>query len=93
MTKDKLDWQGNVVAVQPRIRLTRSFDQRSHTYLGYALRLQGQIGDDEGQFLGDRDPLRLGRCPEAVVELVLLKSVVGGDVAHGRPMPYPFLPC
>lgn len=51
MADNKLLWQGTVIAVQPRIRLTRSFDQRYHTYLGYALRLQGQIGDEEGEFL------------------------------------------
>jgi hypothetical protein len=51
MADDKLLWPGAVVAVQPRIRLTRSFDQRYHTYLGYTLRLQVQIGDDEREFL------------------------------------------
>lgn len=34
---EKISWQGLVVSVQPRIRLTRSFDERSHTYLGYYL--------------------------------------------------------
>jgi len=47
---DKLSWQGRVVSVQPRIRLTRSFDERSHTYLGYALRVQGTIGDESREF-------------------------------------------
>ena len=47
----KLSWQGTVVAVQPRIQLTRSFDQRHHTYLGYALRVRGSIGQDETEFL------------------------------------------
>ena len=28
----KVEWMGQVMSVQPRIRLTRSFDQRSHTY-------------------------------------------------------------
>jgi hypothetical protein len=51
MSDKKLLWQGAVIAVQPRIRLTRSFDQRHHSYLGYALHLQGQIDDDEGEFL------------------------------------------
>jgi len=37
----KLAWRGRVVGVQPRIHLTRSYDQRSH--LGYALRLQGEV--------------------------------------------------
>lgn len=43
-------WEGRLTSVQPRIRLTRSFDQRSHTYLGYALRVQGHIGDQEREF-------------------------------------------
>ena len=43
----KVSWLGTIVAIQPRIRLTRSFDQRSHTYLGYVLRVQGTVGDAE----------------------------------------------
>jgi hypothetical protein len=46
----KLVWAGQVISVQPRIRLTRSFDQSSHSYLGYALRVQGTIGGREGTF-------------------------------------------
>ena len=48
---DKIAWGGRVVAVQPRIRLLRSFDERSHVYLGYALRMDGEIGSDVRQFL------------------------------------------
>lgn len=33
--------EGRVVAVQPRIRLLRSFDQRQHNYPGYALLIEG----------------------------------------------------
>ena len=40
-----IPWQGTVLAIQPRIRHTRSFDERTHTYLGYALRLDGTIGE------------------------------------------------
>ena len=29
----KIAWEGEVLSVQPRIRLTRSFDQCSHGYL------------------------------------------------------------
>jgi hypothetical protein len=46
----KIPWSGRIISVQPRIRLTRSFDQRSHTYLGYALAVEGVIGDEVGQF-------------------------------------------
>ena len=41
---EKVAWSGSVTAIQPRIRLTRSFDERSHTYLGYLLRVEGTIG-------------------------------------------------
>jgi hypothetical protein len=41
---DKVDWSGAVTGVQPRIRLTRSFDERSHSYLGYLLRIEGTVG-------------------------------------------------
>lgn len=37
--------------MQPRIRLCRSFDERSHTYLGYALRVRGSIGGEAREFL------------------------------------------
>ncbi len=46
----KLAWEGDVLSVQPRIRLTRSFDQRSHTYLGYALHLRGTLGGESHEF-------------------------------------------
>ena len=34
-----------------RIRLTRSFDQRSHTYMGYALKVSGRVGSEAREFL------------------------------------------
>ena len=40
-----------LTSVQPRIRLGRSFDQRSHTYLGYALRVCGNMGSETREFL------------------------------------------
>lgn len=44
----KVKWAGQIVGVQPRIRLTRSFDQRYHEYVGYLLRLDGSIGETAG---------------------------------------------
>jgi len=58
MKSDKLSWHGKVISVQPRIRLIRSFDQRSHAYLGYSLRVLGTIGDDSKEFL-----VGIGRAP------------------------------
>jgi hypothetical protein len=40
-----------LISVQPRIRLGRSFDERSHIYLGYALRVHGSIGGESREFL------------------------------------------
>ncbi len=39
-----------MLSVQPRIRLTRSFDQRSHRYLGYCLVMDGMIGEKQRAF-------------------------------------------
>jgi hypothetical protein len=47
----KIQWSGVLVSIQPRIRLSRSFDQRAHTYLGYALRVRGRIGSEDREFL------------------------------------------
>ncbi|MDD3553584.1 MAG: hypothetical protein PHC35_03580 [Deltaproteobacteria bacterium] len=50
-TADKVLWSGHVIAVQPRIRLIRSFDERSHSYLGYVLCTDGTCGGETGEFL------------------------------------------
>jgi hypothetical protein len=42
----KITWSGVLSSVQPRIRLTRSFDQRSHTSLGYVMRMHGTVGGE-----------------------------------------------
>jgi hypothetical protein len=46
----KIAWSGRIKAVQPRIRLLRSFDERQHSYLGYVLRVDGACGDETGEF-------------------------------------------
>lgn len=46
----KLEWSGLVLCVQPHIRLLRSFDQRSHSYLGYVLRLHGTLAEEARDF-------------------------------------------
>jgi hypothetical protein len=48
---EKIHWNGLLISVQPRIRLGRSFDQRSHTYLGYALKVHGRVGEETREFL------------------------------------------
>jgi len=64
---EKVPWHGILTAVQPRIRLTRSFDQRSHTYQGYVLRVAGWLGSEQREFLiavgkgaHDKHQFRLG---------------------------------
>ncbi|MCJ7736488.1 MAG: hypothetical protein MUQ10_04125 [Anaerolineae bacterium] len=47
---DKIRWAGRVISVQPRIGLTRSFDQRHHSYSGYCLILNGIVDDEEREF-------------------------------------------
>ncbi len=47
---DKIPWHGRLTSVQPRIRITRSFDESSHTYLGYALRVGGTAADEKREF-------------------------------------------
>jgi hypothetical protein len=47
----KIAWEGEALSVQPRIRLTRSFDQRSHSYLGYVIRIRGTFGGEVREFV------------------------------------------
>lgn len=76
MSTGELTWQGTVVAVQPRIRLTRSFDERSHSYPGYALRLQGQISNQDGEFL-----IGIGKVAQAKYQFRI------GDIVSGHSVP------
>ncbi len=48
---EKIPWSGVLTSVQPRIRLNRSFDQRSHMYQGYVLRVRGSFGGENREFL------------------------------------------
>ncbi|MDD4239623.1 MAG: hypothetical protein PHT62_13900 [Desulfotomaculaceae bacterium] len=47
---NKLSFQGTIRSNQPRIRLTRSFDESSHTYLGYAINIAGTVDGEEKDF-------------------------------------------
>jgi len=47
---DKVPWEGEVLSVQPRIRLLRSFDERSHSYLGYVLLIRGTLNGEDREF-------------------------------------------
>jgi hypothetical protein len=47
----KIAWKGIVKGIQPRIRLMRSFDERSHTYLGYVLSMIGEVEGESRDFV------------------------------------------
>jgi len=49
-SQPKHSWQGKIVAVQPRIKLLRSFDQRQHNYPGYVLWIDGTLDDEQREF-------------------------------------------
>jgi len=57
---NKVEWTGRITAVQPRIRLMRSFDERGHSYLGYVLRVEGTIADEPGEFM-----IAIGKAAQA----------------------------
>lgn len=78
----KLAWSGSLLAVQPRIRLLRSFDQRDHSYLGYALLVDGLIGGLDSQFI-----VGVGKALQAK------HALQAGDVVEGfcRPVEDPDL--
>ena len=44
---EKILFEGAIVSIQPRIRLLRSFDQSSHSYLGYALIVADRETEEE----------------------------------------------
>ena len=73
---EKLSWQGRLISVQPRIRLLRSFDQRSHSYLGYALRVRGLIEGEEREFL-----VGIGKGAQ------VKHGIQVGDVVSGQCLP------
>jgi len=73
---EKISWQGNLISIQPRIRLLRSFDERSHNYLGYALQIKGTIDGNEQEFL-----IGIGKAAQEKHQFRL------GDVAKGDSHP------
>jgi hypothetical protein len=47
---DQSNFKGIITSIQPRIRLTRSFDEASHIYLGYAIKIAGTIDNQQTIF-------------------------------------------
>ena len=73
---EKISFQGRLLSVQPRIRLFRSFDQRSQKDLGYLLRVEGRIGEEERTFT-----VGIGPSVQAKVGFQV------GDVVQGDCLP------
>jgi len=76
----KTSWQGHVRSVQPRIRLLRSFDERSHSYLGYNLLITGEIGDEDREFW-----IAVGKGAQAKHQFRVGDEVSGKGVAVDDP--------
>ena len=86
---NKVAWSGRIVSVQPRIRLMRSFDERSHSYQGYVLRVEGTIGDEPACLCRDRHG-RQGEFQIAVGKAAQAKHRFrAGMEASGLAVPVP----
>ena len=75
---DKLSFTGTIISIQPRIRLTRFFDEASHTYLGYAIRLDGEIDNNQTTF-----SIGIGKAAHAKHQFKV------NDVISGECIPVP----
>lgn len=47
---DKSTFIDTIISIQPRIRLTKSFDEASHTYLGYDIKSENNLDDQQTIF-------------------------------------------
>jgi hypothetical protein len=75
---DKSLFYGKITSIQPRIRLTRSFDEASHTYLGYAIRLEGELGNQQTIF-----SIGIGKAAQAKFNFKV------NDIISGECLPVP----
>ena len=75
---DKLNFKGTIKSIQPRIRLTRSFNESSHTYLGYAIKISGIIDADERDF-----SIGIGKAAQAKFNFKV------NDIISGKCLPFP----
>ena len=75
---DKFHFKGIITSIQPRIRLTRSFDESSHTYLGYAIRLEGELDNQQTVF-----SIGIGKAAQAKFNFKV------NDIISGECLPVP----
>ncbi len=81
---NKVRWAGRIVSVQPRIGLTRSFDQRHHSYSGYCLFIRGLVGDEEREF-----SVGIGKVAQAKRQFQVGDEVSGEAVPVADPRRQP----
>ena len=75
---NKSTFKGIITSIQPRIRLTRSFDEASHTYLGYAIKITGTVDAEESTF-----SIGIGKAAQAKFNFKV------NDVISGECLPVP----
>ena len=75
---DKSIFKGTITSIQPRIRLTRSFDEASHTYLGYAIKIAGTIDNQQATF-----SIGIGKAAQAKFSFKVT------DIISGACLPVP----
>ncbi len=71
-----MNWEGTLSGIQPRIRLNRSFDQRSYSYLGYLLRVRGTLDGEACEFV-----VAIGKAAQAK------RTFRAGDQVQGKGVP------
>lgn len=69
---DKLIFSGQIKSIQPRIRLTRSFDEAPHTYLGYAIKITGTIDGAEKDY-----SIGIGKAAQAKLNFKVNDTISG----------------
>lgn len=69
----KSTFKGTITSIQPRIRLTRSYDEASHTYLGYAITLVGELDNISATF-----SIGIGKAAHAK-NMLKVNDVISGE--------------
>jgi hypothetical protein len=75
---NKSTFTGKITSIQPRIRLIRSFDEASHTYLGYAIKLTGELDNQQVTF-----SIGIGKAAQAKLNFRV------NDIISGACLPVP----
>lgn len=76
----KVAWQGKVFSVQPRISMSRRYDERKHGYQGFVLFLEGRKGEHDGAFT-----VGVGKAAQAKHEFQVGDEVSGMGVPVADP--------